>query len=318
MDKVRQLFVSFGSLNAFSKCPRYYWYKHIRRLELVKFNIAFTIGRIMHHGIQVLFESPKKAEEEIKKKFKEEAQNARKQFPQMGIDDEQELAQQEFISVGMLRAFRAYYSKFLKETTHISTEFSIKYQLNPQVTVVGKIDNIIANFKKLYIYELKNLKSFDMSRIQSIKTDPQTSLYFELYNRMAKKADRLNGIIYKIIKKPQIRQKQSESKGEFLRRLEGWYEDRGETKFHLERLNAPFISGEAVLNSVDKVSKRMLANGFSKEEYYQDFSYCVHDWGLCQFYGLCHEGGETPANMKLYKIRPKFKVQEEGGAEKDG
>lgn len=308
------MFVSYSSLNSFRKCPRFYWWKHIRRLEKRSFVLPFIVGRIMHHGIQTLFNDPANAEKVVKKAYKDEAQKARKEFPQLSIDDEEDLVQQECITAGMLAAFKYKFSKFLAQTKHVATEKSIIYEMNKHVTVVAKLDNVIENQGKRYVYELKNLKSLDAQRIRNIRTDPQTGLYFEIHNRTEKKKENwLDGIIYKIIRKPQIRQRKNESKGQFLERLREWYMDSSDVKMHLERLNKPFIAGDAVLNTVDKVTQQML-NCKTKEHYYQDFSMCIREWGRCSMYELCHEG-ETPANLKLYSIRPKFKVEKDADEE---
>lgn len=307
---VKSLFVSHSSLSGFRKCPRYYYWKYIRRLEKSTFKLPFIVGRIMHHGIQVLFEKPDKAIDEIKKKFKEEAKDARKKFPQMSTWDEEGLAAQEYLTTGMLAAFRVYFKKFLGATKHIATEKTLKYVLNKRVTIVGKIDNIIENQRKKWIYELKNLKSLDMDRVRAIKTDPQSALYLEVHNRQEPKKDRLDGIIYKIIRKPSIRIKKKESRREFNTRLGSWYQDQSDgLKFHLERIKGSFIDGDAVINTVDKVSQQILDAGREKEEYFQDFSYCIHDWGTCQFYDLCH--GDEKKNLVLYQIRKKYKVQDD-------
>ena len=309
----KPLFVSYSSISGFRKCPRYYYWKYIRRLEKPAFKLPFIVGRVMHHGIQVLFSDPSKAEKEIKQKYKEEAQAARKQFPQLSTWDEENLAAQEYITTGMLAAFRAYFKKFLAGTKHIATEKTLQYQLNKRVVIVGKIDNVVLNQEKKWVYELKNLKSLDMERVKSIRTDPQSALYLEVHNRQEKKENRLDGIIYKIIRKPQIRQKKKESRGEFLNRLHEWYHDQSDgLKFHLERIKGSFISGESVINTVEKVSQQMLDCGGEKAQYFQDFSYCIHDWGPCQFYDLCH--GDEKRNLVLYQIRKKYKVSDDDEA----
>lgn len=313
-----RLFVSYSSMSGFRKCPRYYYWKHVRRLEKIVLKIPFITGRIMHNGIQTLFSNPHRAEQIVKDSFKDEAQKARKQFPQMEIRDEEKLAEQAFTTIGMLRAFRYHYSKFLKATRHIKTEKELQYDLNSKVTVVGKIDNILENQGANYIYELKNLKSLDMHRVQGIRTDPQSSLYHTINNLVeTKKANKVDGIIYQIIRKPSIRQKKSESKGEFLRRLEDWYQTSDGLKFHLERLKKPFIDGAHVLNSLKKVTEHMLSCK-TKEDYFQDFNYCIHEWGTCQYYGLCH--GDEKKEIKLLTIRPAYKVTENENeeAEDDG
>ena len=305
----KPLFISFSSFGLFRKCPRAYYWKYIRRLEKRKFKLPFIVGRIMHHGIQVLLSNPKKAEKQIELKYKQEAQDARKQFLLSSFEEE-DLAAQQFATTGMLQAFRMRYAKFLEQTTHIATEKVLQYELSKKVTIVGKIDNILLNQSRRWIWELKNLKSLDMDRIQTIKTDPQTGLYYEVYNRTAKKADQLDGIMYQIIRKPSIRQKQKESRREFLVRLQEWYSSGdGGMKFHLERTKGSFISGAAVINAISKVSDQMLACK-DEEDYFQDFSKCVGEWDVCTYYGVCH-GNDKKKELGLLQIRKPYKVKDD-------
>jgi len=304
----KQLFVSYSSMNSFRKCPRFYYWKHIRRLEKRSFKLPFVVGRIMHHGIQTLLSTPEKAMKILKKKYKEESQVARKEFLLSPVEEE-DLAAQEFAVVGMLEAYKAQYSQFLKATEHIATEQVLQYELNKKVVVVGKIDNVLLNQNNRWMWELKNLKSLDMDRINAIKTDPQSGLYFEVYNRLKKKADRLFGILYQIIRKPSIRQKKNESRREFLVRLQEWYASGdGGLKFHLERTKGSFISGDAVMNTVDKVSQQILAC-HDRDDYYQDFGRCISEWDRCQFYGVCH--GDEKKEIQLLQIRKKYKVSDD-------
>lgn len=304
----KPLFVSYSSMNAFRKCPRFYYWKHIRRLEKRTFKLPFIVGRIMHHGIQTLLSAPEKATKAIQKKYKEEAQVARKEF-QLSPIQEDDLAAQEYSTVGMLEAYRKKYAKFLQNSTHVHTELALRYVLNKSVTVVGKIDNILQNQSLRWIWELKNLKSLDMDRISGIKTDPQTALYYEVHNRLAKPKDRLGGILYQIIRKPSIRQKNNESRREFLVRLQEWYtSSEGGMKFHLERTKGSFIAGEAIMNTIEKVSEQMLSCK-TQDDYYQDFSRCISDWDQCQFYGLCH--GNEKQEMKLLTIRKPYSIDDD-------
>lgn len=301
-----QLYVSYSSMTAFRNCPRFYFYRHIKRYQLRSFNIPYLVGRVMHTAIQALLNQPKTAEKILQEKYQQEKKQARKDFPTMSVRDEEELIAQEAITLGILRAFKKRYSQFLSATKHIATEKLLIYPLNKQVMVVAKLDNVVFNQNQYYLYELKNLKSLDMERVETIRTDPQTSLYFKIHNLVEKKF-KLGGILYNIVRKPSIRQKQKETRGEFLNRLSDWYEDDAEYKFHLERLKKPFVSGDAVMNTVTKITDRML-NCKSVHDYYQDFNFCIHEWGKCEFYALCHRGGETKENMKLIQIRPRYQV----------
>jgi len=304
----KPLFISYSSMNSFRKCPRFYYWKHIRRLEKRAFKLPFIVGRIMHHGIQTLLSKPQVAEKEIRKKYKEEAQTARKEFALSPLQED-DLAAQEFSTIGMFEAYQRQYRKFLEDTKHVHTELALKYELKKNVIIVGKIDNILLNQRRRWIWELKNLKSLDMDRINSIKTDPQTGLYYEVHNRLAKPADRLDGILYQIIRKPSIRQKQKESRREFLVRLQEWYAStESGMKFHLERTKGSFISGKAVLNTAEKVADQILSC-HDKDDYYQDFSRCISEWDQCAYYGVCHR--DEKQEIKLLTIRKKYSVEDD-------
>lgn len=304
-----QLYISHSSMNAFRKCPRFYYWKYIRRLEKRTFKLPFIVGRIMHHGIQMLLRKPEDAEKEISAKFKEEAKKARKEFLLSPIQED-DLAAQEYAVIGMLNAFRNHYSQFLKKTEHVMTEKSLRYELNKKVVIVGKIDSILLNQDLRWMWELKNLKSLDMDRIKGIKTDPQSALYRTVHNLTVKKSERLDGILYQIIRKPQIRQKNKESRREFLERLQDWYSSsEGGMKFHLERTKGSFIQGDAVINMVTKVSEQILACK-KQEDYFQDSSRCVSEWDYCAYYGVCH-GEDKKKEEKLLTIRKKYRIEDD-------
>lgn len=310
IKKPKLLYVSYSSMSAFRKCPRFYYWKYVRRLEKRSLNVAFIVGRIMHTGIQTLFSDPDGAEKALKKKYNFEAQQARVEYPEMSTWEEDKLKENEYLTTGMLTSYRQYFSKFISGTKHIATEKAIKYQLNKRVMVVGKIDNILLNQAKRWMFEMKHLKSLDMDRVNAIKTDPQSGLYLEAHNRQEKeKSKQLDGIIYQIIRKPSIKQKKKESKREYFVRLSEWYHDQTDgLKMHLERIKGSFISGDAVMNTVDKVSQQIIDADFQKREFFQDFSACIRDWGRCSMYELCH--GDEEKEIKLYTIRKKYKVKD--------
>ena len=301
------LHVSYSSLEDFKNCPRYYFYKRIKKLERPTFNIHFLIGRVVHEGVYWIFRKPDKAMKRMLRMYKAEVEQARKQYKEMSVDDEQNLVFWKEGVKGMLAAFRSRYLVPHRKFKFVANEVPIRYPLSKKVTIVGKLDNIVANPKRK-VHELKTAKGIDEQRISSVQTDPQTGLYFWIFNKICKPAEKLYGIIYDIIKKPSIRQRQNESKSEFMERLGNWYESlEGGIKFHREAMDKPLIQGEEVLNTVIKRTDLMLRCK-EKADYWQEFSYCIHDWGKCEFFELCHEGGETKANLKLYQIRPSYKV----------
>lgn len=305
----RVLHVSYSSMEDFRNCPRYYWYKRIKKIERPEFNIHFLIGHVFHMGVFYLFKYPKSAVNKMLKYYDQERKAARKEYPEMGVDLEQELVFWREGCRGMLRAYRSRYMTTFRKTKLIANEVPINYKVSKDLVIVGKLDNIIADPKRA-VHELKTAKGIDEQRVLNVQTDPQTSLYYWVYNRLAKTGEKLKGVVYDIIKKPSIRQKQSESKSEYIERLGTWYESmEGGIKFHRDRFDKPLIAGEAVFNTVLKVGDEMRRYQ-TKDDFYQDFSYCIHEWGPCAYYQLCHRGGETKENLKLYRSRKPYKMED--------
>jgi len=306
--KSSNLFMSYSSKTDFTHCPRFYYWKRIRKLERPKFNIHFLIGRVVHEGV---YEVIKKSEDAIKlmlKKYSEEVKEARKLYPELSVDDEQSLVFWRAGVIGMVKAFKSKYFMSLKKMKLVGNETPLVYQATPNLTIVGKLDNIISEDKRWKVHELKTAKGIDEQRIMNVRTDGQTSLYHTIFNLLFKTGKKLQGIVYDIIKKPSIRQKQNESKKEFMERLGGWYEStEGGIKFHRERLDKPVIDGREELNTLIQVGKQ-IQNCHSKEDYFMNTDYCVHDWGKCEFYEPCHLGGETKENMRFYTTRKPYKV----------
>jgi len=304
------LYLSHNSMVDWSKCRRYYYWKRIKKLEKVSLNIPFMVGRIVQHGIFKLFSDPKNAVKETLAMFKVEKKTIRKAYPSLSVDQEEELSKQEFVTKALVTAYGKQYTKFFRESTLIKNEMPLKYQLNKNTFVVAKIDDVIKNRGKNWLYELKTASSIDATKVKKIKTDAQTSLYHTLYGLLVSAKDKLSGILYSIVKKPGIRQKKTETKNQFLHRLENWYEDAddGDIRFHMERISSPLISADAILNRVDKIAAEMHRAEII-DDYYQDFDSCISEWKECDFYEICHNGGPTKENLLGFTTRKSYKVE---------
>jgi hypothetical protein len=248
--------------------------------------------------------------------FKKERKEAVVAF---GLDQQQieELDMQEFTTKGMLLAYQTKYSVMLKDMKLLGSEVEGAIDLGNDVIFVLKLDNLVRIRMKKILHELKTTKMITPDYVKRIQTDLQTAAYFHFHN-MIWPEDKIEEIMYDVIRKPSIRRKKAskklpaESKEQFLVRLQDWYKKPDDMAvFHIERFKEPGINEEALVNTVVKVSEDMLRSK-TKEDYYQDFDKCHSYYGdVCPMYDLCHNGGETPANLKLYSIRKSYKVSKE-------
>jgi PD-(D/E)XK nuclease superfamily len=301
------LHMSVSSLKDFLVCRRLYYYKRIKKYNRSVFAMKFVVGRTIHTGLNYLFEKKPNALELMGEYLKTEAHDANKEFV---LDEEQkkEFNEQQYVTQGMLAAYAKKYEKMIRDTTLIGSEVEAAIQYGDDVTFVIKLDNLIRIRKKKILHELKTSKYITKDYIQMIRTDVQTAAYFYVHNLIYEK-DKIEEVMYDVIRKPSIRLKKQESYPSYLERLADWYDRPGdETVFHVERFTQPLISQESLLNTIGKVSEDMLRSK-TKEDYYQDFDQCASYYGeKCPYFELCHEGGETPANLVLYTIRKPYKV----------
>jgi len=263
------------------------------------------VGNLVHYGMNLVFQGQSnRVAAAISKMYKTEKKDIRKRFPEISTDDEQKLINAEIISVGMIRGYVQRYKKFVQTAELVKNEVPIKVNIGQNIYVVGNVDNLVKSKKEISLVEIKTSRYINKQYVQNIKIDFQTSTYWHMLKRLGVK---LHNILYKVILKPSIRQTKKETKGQFLERLGGWYDStENESKFHIERMKEPGISEEGVINTIKRIVAIMRSNEYKEEAYYQNFDSCIREWGRCDYYEICHEGGETKENMLLFKIREKF------------
>lgn len=309
------LHMSVSSVQDWMTCKRLYYYKRIKKYERTVYNLPFIVGRVVHEGLAALMrksKDPKTGKPNVlavmKAAFVKERLMAQKQYV-LSSEQLAELDRQEYVTRGMLTAYATKYSKMIRDMELMGSEVEGALQISDDATVVIKMDNIARIRAKKVLHELKTTKVITPDYIKRIQTDLQTAVYFHFHNIIFED-EKIDEIMYDVIRKPSIKQKKKETLPEYMNRLAEWYQkpdDYGGV-FHIERFKSPGISESDAINTVVKVSEEMLRSK-QKEDYYQDFDKCHSYFGdVCPMYALCHEGGETKENLLLYTIRKPYHV----------
>lgn len=312
------LHMSVSSVQDWMTCKRLYYYKRIKKYEKTVYNLPFIVGRVVHEGLAALMrksKDPKTGKPNVlavmKAAFVKERLMAQKQYV-LSSEQLAELDRQEYVTRGMLTAYATKYSKMIRDMELMGSEVEGALQISDDATVVIKMDNIAKIRGKKVLHELKTTKAITPDYIKRIQTDLQTAVYFHFHNIIFED-EKINEIMYDVIRKPSIKQKNKETLPEYMNRLAEWYQkpdDYGGV-FHIERFKSPGIAEGDAINTMVKVSEEMLRSK-QKEDYYQDFDKCHSYFGdVCPMYALCHEGGETKENLLLYTIRKPYKVSKE-------
>lgn len=287
--------LSHSAATTFGNCRRKFYYQYIEGLELKFLNTRFLLGGIIGVGISHIYGKRKDFVEVTLREFKQKLKQARKQYV-ISAEQEQELAYMEVIIEAMLIGYAEKHKKFIAETEWMGSEVKLDYVTPKGTHIYGKMDNRLKYQGKMYVHELKTSKYINNDYVQNIKNDPQTALYMPLYNMTH--TDKIHGIVYDVIMKPSIRQKQNESKESFIDRLLAYYMANDEKKFYMEIITRPLISPTKIFNVYDNLSQG-LKMATEKEHFYENFDYC-HVWNKCEFYDLCFKG-ENSATLSAFK-----------------
>lgn len=305
------LHISVSSLQTWMTCKRLYYYRHIKKYEKIVYNLPFIVGRVMNEGLQAVFQKKEDPIGITMKAFHRERVAAIKAFT-LSPEELEKLDLQEYITQGMLVAYRKKYKRMIDDMTWLGSEVEGGVELGDDVMLVIKMDNIFLIRKRKVLHEGKTSKMITPDYVKRIQTDFQTATYYHFHNLLWPD-EPIQEVMYDVVRKPSIKQKKKETKIEFKDRVIQWYDqpDGEGSVFHIERFKEPMITAEAITNTVVKVADEM-KRVKDMEDYYQDFDKCASYFGdICPYYSLCHEGGETKGNLLMFKKRESYHVSKE-------
>ena len=303
-----------GKLHGYNACEgKWYWNYH-KGWELRKapVNHNFIIGGTYHEGVGMLYASKPMAtiERSCSTIYDAKVQEAREQCD-VQDKDELDFVRNKVAVKGMLRGYALRHKLDLKAMKQIRNEFEYVLDI-PELQnakIMIKVDNIIEYKKVWYVHEVKTAKTVDPKYVENKQYDFQTALYFHMYNSLFdgknKPRKGLSGldsmrpvkaILYDAVQKPQIRLKKNENERQFLKRLEVFYTGTDSVNKYFMEDYHPRLSYDKILKTVhDAVAKMRRIQ--ESNEFVPSFTDCA--W--CDYQKLCHEGGETKANLAFYR-----------------
>jgi len=298
--------LSYSMLCTFMHCKRFYYYKYHLALEIAGLHMPFFTGGCVNHGVQYIMAGGKDVETEIKKHMKKEVKKIRAENF-LSIENETALEEQQIIIRGIVSAYKKKYRKtFLKSIKKAESEYVVVKDFD-KFRVKVKIDNLIKSKAGIILHELKTTKTLNVEYVRQIQSDFQTCLYYHIYNIENPKYP-VEHIVYDVIRKPSIRQRQNETKTQYLRRLGQYYEDdASDNLFHMETRKAPIISEKLTLKAIQGAFRDM-KRCRKPDDYYCNYAGCYVYYGKCDYYDLCYAENkrEYKFAMGKYKINQKI------------
>ncbi|MBQ6713030.1 MAG: PD-(D/E)XK nuclease family protein [Selenomonadales bacterium] len=266
--------LTFSRIKARKNCPMA---EHIRYgLELVPRNKkkSLGLGSAIHLGLET-----------------DDIDKAVGYFDGVFPDSQEEANELEVQRATVRAMLTGYFARFGKwgEETIRELSFDIPIR-NPKTGAVsrsfrlqGKIDAITVIDGKTWLVEYKTASQINKGYFDRVSLDEQITLYMYAYReRFGVKPE---GVIYRVLKKPTIRQTKKESMEQFCNRLEQDYVDRPDFYFFEQK----YYRSE---NDLKQFEKELWA--FTQQYLYEkrndinckNASRCL-DFGQCEYMPIC-------------------------------
>lgn len=262
---------TFSRIKTRMQCP---YMEHLRyELEMspIQRKDALGIGEAVHKGIET------RSVEVALSCFDEE-------FPQNqhAADD---LEVKKATVIAMLTGYFEQFPAFEEHSPEL--EFSLPMisrtgRRSRSQIIAGKIDDIVRMPDGDWVIEYKTASRLDGAYFDRLYVDDQITMYCYAAKRMGFNPV---GVIYRVIRKPTIRQRNNESIPQYIDRLIQDYRSRPEYYFHERKLYRP----QSVLKAfeADLYDKVRTFNRDKRNDLnYKNTSHCSN-YGGCPYLPLC-------------------------------
>ena len=293
-----------SNIGLFKNCRKAYYYRNIERLVPRITSAARGIGTAIHKGIET-----------------GSIDEALAVFADIFPSDQTEANTLETNKVIVQAMLEGYFERFGNgfpeaEDSKTEIEFSISIR-NPKTKaksrtfiLSGKADCVVKLGGKWWLMEYKTAGQVGKSYIDKLMLDSQITTY--IYALQKYLGIKIAGVMYRVIRKPSIRQTKKETLEQFLDRLIADYKDRPEFYFFEEKLyrsQADLKEFEAELWGLTQDILKCKREGL----YYKNTSRC-RDWGACEYIPLCLQQPDALDLFITKEINPELKEGETNGS----
>ena len=234
-----QVNLSNSQLNTFNTCKRRYYEEYVNRRQPIRFYQAIEIGKAFHSGVEKMVEC-KELEPAIKLARGRLWDVDKTTF---GQPEYSMLEVDTIVLQGMLEAYykKWFVSDMAKNVKYLQTEErytlpivdpdSGRASTKWRYTLIS--DAVIENSEGIWIIDYKTKSKLSSGYLDRLDIDNQGMSYIYFMEKVLGK--KIEGMLYRIVKKPGIRQTKKESRNDYLQRLRGVYIER-ESEYLVERV----------------------------------------------------------------------------------
>jgi len=276
-------------LKMYQACPMKEKFRYRDCIAPIGKKNALNIGTAVHRGIETW--------------SIEEGLNALK----FGFPASTEEANEQDITRGtvdaMLNGYFARFEPFEEHKPELEFSLALRFptkrgmRSSNKIRICGKIDDLVVINGELWIVEYKTASQIDKSYFDRLYLDSQITLYMMAAKRLGYKPV---GVIYRVIRKPQIKQRQNETVDAYIDRLKQDYLARPDFYFFETKLYR--TDSDIDQFEIDLWNEIKIANTSAAVGNFFRHSHACSNYGTCPYFPLCT--GEAGAEMLFEHKEP--------------
>lgn len=250
------LTLTHSEIQCFKNCRRKHWWRYQRLYTPKKAADYFTFGTAVHKSLAAFYNH-------CYEKVDDGTANT------------------------LCNGYRDRYYKDHKQWKIVAIEHVYAHKINKDLSFSGRIDLIVRDKKKrIWIVEHKTSGHLDNDYIARLPMDSQIHSYIYLAEKCLKIP--IHGVVYNVIRKPSIKQKQDETEPQYYARLKEDIESRPDFYFYRQEIlpnKQAYSLFEKRLHTIaDEIGR---CDSINKA--YLNEAQCTM-FGRCEFFDICLHG----------------------------
>lgn len=301
--------LSNSEKSTFLTCRRKWYWQFEKKYEVLGTPTPFLVGGAMHKILAEFYSTGENVDVDaiVGEVFKPVLSGEDGRF--LSPEQLEDIEKQRVMTLGMGRAYLQMYHGDLEKWTVLKAvvdgqeqpliETAARFRINQNWWMYFTADLVVQYEGKPWVVEHKTTSVIDPGYVARLSLDDQVSTYMLGVERAY--GIKPVGVIYNVMMKPRIRQKQKETRDEYLARVLALYQESPTEYLY----RAPVLRSEQdmeVFTHELNLFTGELEHAKAVNFYPKNTMACTGFRGTCQYMPLCIEGEEAASDR--FRIRP--------------
>lgn len=291
--------VTQSSLAVWLACPEKFRLRFIEGLDIPSTGLALSFGDLWHRALEKLYSSyrdpswEKRLPELTRSVVAELEVQDRALLATVGADahTEEDLEMRFYLLEALIEPYALYWVEEFRgvEWVSLEEEFCVPHHVpgvEKPLLLRGKIDGVLRMNGRLWMFETKTKGQINEEPlVEHLPLDMQLNMY--AHARQLLTGDVFEGVVYNVVRRPQLRQGKAETLKAFSQRVRD--DVRSRPDHYFLRLSGAFDPEDQISWLVDfnEILRQFVQWFEDRNRNYKNPFSCITAWGSCPYLRLC-------------------------------